>query len=223
MNPISGRFGSAVRIVIVDIHAIYRSGLVALLQQMPEVDQIAEAPTAHDAWQLPLLRDSDVVIVDHDFDTSTTFIRSVCEATHASVVVCSAQVGEDEVLAAVQAGAIGILDKGTLDPEALTACVRAAASGAGVMAPTLLGVLLRSLSRVSREVLEPRGVSLARLNSREQDVLRLVAQGLATREVAKQLCYSERTIKNVLHDVATKLNVRTRSQAVALAVRDGLI
>ena len=91
------------------------------------------------------------------------------------------------------------------------------------MAPTLLGVLLRSLSRVSREVLEPRGVSLARLNTREQDVLRLVAQGLATREVAKQLCYSERTIKNVLHDVATKLNVRTRSQAVALAVRDGLI
>jgi len=212
-----------VRIVIVDIHAIYRSGLVALLQQMPEVDQIAEAATAHDAWQLPLLRDSDVVIVDHDFDTSTTFIRSVCEATHASVVVCSAQVGEDEVLAAVQAGAIGILDKDTLDPEALTACVRAAASGAGVMAPTLLGVLLRSLSRVSREVLEPRGVSLARLNTREQEVLRLVAQGLATREVAKQLCYSERTIKNVLHDVATKLNVRTRSQAVALAVRDGLI
>jgi DNA-binding NarL/FixJ family response regulator len=212
-----------VRIVIVDIHAIYRSGLVALLHQMPELEEIAEAGTAHDAWQLPLLRDSDVVIVDHDFDTSTTFIRSVCEATRAAVVVCSAQVGEDEVLAAVQAGAVGILDKGTLDPEALTACVRAAASGAGVMAPKLLGVLLRSLSRVSREVLEPRGVSLARLNTREQDVLRLVAQGLATREVAKQLCYSERTIKNVLHDVATKLNVRTRSQAVALAVRDGLI
>ena len=52
------------------------------------------------------------------------------------------------MLAAVQAGAIGILDKSTLDPEALTACVRAAASGAGVMAPKLLGVLLRSLSRV---------------------------------------------------------------------------
>ena len=138
-------------------------------------------------------------------------------------MVCSAQCDEDDVLAAVQAGAIGILDKSTLDPEALTACVRAAASGAGVMAPKLLGVLLRSLSRVSREVLEPRGVSLSRLNTREQEVLRLVAQGLATREVAKQLCYSERTIKNVLHDVATKLNVRTRSQAVALAVRDGLI
>jgi DNA-binding NarL/FixJ family response regulator len=212
-----------VRIVIVDIHAIYRSGLAALLQQLPEVEEIAEASTAHEAWQLPLLRDCDVVIVDHDFDTSAQFIRSVCEATRAAVVVCSGLCDEDEVLGAVQAGATGILDKATLDPGALTACVRAAASGAGVMAPQLLGSLLRSLRRVSREVLEPRGVSLARLNTREQEVLRLVAQGMATREVAKQLCYSERTIKNVLHDVATKLNVRTRSQAVALAVRDGLI
>jgi DNA-binding NarL/FixJ family response regulator len=212
-----------VRIVIVDIHAIYRSGLVASLQRVPEVEAILEVGTAHDAWQLPELRDCDVVIVDHDFDTSTQFIRGVCEATHAAVVVCSSRVDDDEVLAAVQAGAIGILDKRTLDPDALTTCVRAAASGAGVMAPQLLGTLMRSLSRVSRDVLEPRGVSLTRLNTREQDVLRLVAQGLATREVAKELCYSERTIKNVLHDVATKLNVRTRSQAVALAVRDGLI
>jgi DNA-binding NarL/FixJ family response regulator len=64
---------------------------------------------------------------------------------------------------------------------------------------------------------------IARLSERERDVLRLVAQGLPTREVAAQLCYSERTIKNVIHDVVTKLNARTRSQAVAHAMRDGLI
>src|SRR4051794_5140819 len=108
---------------------------------MPEVEEIVEVASAHEAWQLPSLRDCDVVIVDPEFDTSAQFIRSVCEATHAAVVVCSARCDEDDVLAAVQAGAIGILDKGTLDPEALTACVRAAASGAGVMAPKLLGVL----------------------------------------------------------------------------------
>jgi DNA-binding NarL/FixJ family response regulator len=72
-------------------------------------------------------------------------------------------------------------------------------------------------------VLEPRGLSLTRLNAREQQVLRLVAEGLPIREVAVQLRYSERTIKNVIHDVVTKLNVRTRSQAVAQAVREGLI
>ena len=65
--------------------------------------------------------------------------------------------------------------------------------------------------------------ALSRLTSREQEVLRLVAAGHPTREVARRLCYSERTIKNVIHDVVTKLNARTRSQAVAEAVREGLI
>ena len=91
------------------------------------------------------------------------------------------------------------------------------------MAPDLLGTLLRGITRASREVLEPRGLSLSRLTAREQEVLRLVAEGHPTREVANRLCYSERTIKNVIHDVVTKLNARTRSQAVALAVRERLI
>ena len=63
----------------------------------------------------------------------------------------------------------------------------------------------------------------ARLTDREQQVLSLIAAGHPTREVAQQLCYSERTVKNVLHDVVTKLNARSRSQAVAHAVREGLI
>lgn len=72
-------------------------------------------------------------------------------------------------------------------------------------------------------MLEPQGLSLSRLTEREQRVLTLIAGGHAIREVAEQLCYSERTVKNVLHDVPTKLNARTRSQAVAYAVKEGLI
>jgi len=127
------------------------------------------------------------------------------------------------VLASVQAGAVGYLCKDTLTPGALTAAVNAAANGAGVMAPALLGTFLRGVTRVSQEVLEPRGLSLSRLTAREQQVLRLVAAGHPTREVARQLSYSERTIKNVIHDIVTKFNARTRSQAVAEAVRAGLI
>ena len=63
----------------------------------------------------------------------------------------------------------------------------------------------------------------AKLTDREQQVLSLIAAGHPTREVAQELCYSERTVKNVLHDVVTKLNARSRSQAVAFAVREGLI
>jgi DNA-binding NarL/FixJ family response regulator len=88
-----------------------------------------------------------------------------------------------------------------------------------VVAPDLLGNLLKSVSAEGVNGRPP----LARLTEREQQVLALIAQGHPTREVAQELCYSERTVKNVLHDVVTKLNARSRSQAVAHAVREGLI
>ena len=211
------------KLFILDPHSIYRSGLAAALSAVDEVDGVAEAGTVDDAWKHPDLPASDVVIVDHDLAGGMEFIRKVRETTGARVLVCSSKSEEHEVLAVTQAGAVGYLCKETLTPDTLIAGVRAAASGAGVMTPEVLGSLLRGISRVSREVLEPRGLSLSRLTAREQQVLRLVAEGHPTREVARRLCYSERTIKNVIHDVVTKLNARTRSQAVAEAVREGLI
>ncbi len=211
------------KLFILDPHSIYRGGLAACLASMDEVDSVAEAGSVAEAWEHADLPGADVVLVDHDLPGGHDFIRRVRETTGGRVLVCSSRCDEHEVLAATQAGAVGYLRKDTLTPEALVAGVRAAASGSGVMAPEVLGSLLRGISRVSREVLEPRGLTLSRLTAREQQVLRLVAEGHPTREVAKRLCYSERTIKNVIHDIVTKLNARTRSQAVAEAVREGLI
>jgi DNA-binding NarL/FixJ family response regulator len=212
-----------VKLFILDTHPIYRGGLTACLASLEEVEWVAEAGSVEEAWENGDLHEADVVVVDHDLGGGPDFIRKVRESTDARVIVCSSSSDEQEVLAATQAGAVGYLSKDTLTPETLIAGVRAAASGAGVMTPEVLGSLLRGISRVSREVLEPRGLSLSRLTAREQQVLRLVADGHPTREVARRLCYSERTIKNVIHDVVTKLNARTRSQAVAEAVREGLI
>jgi DNA-binding NarL/FixJ family response regulator len=211
------------KILVLDPHSIYRGGLASCLAAMEEVEEVTEAATVADALHNGALTSADVVLVDHDLPGGQDFIRKVREVSAARVLVCSSRLDEHEVLAATQAGAVGYLCKDTLTPDALVAGVRAAATGAGVMAPEVLGNLLRGISRVSREVLEPRGLSLSRLTSREQEVLRLVAEGHPTREVARRLCYSERTIKNVIHDVVTKLNARTRSQAVAEAVRAGLI
>jgi DNA-binding NarL/FixJ family response regulator len=211
------------KVFILDAHSIYRHGLVSCLAGMSEVDSVAEAPTIREAWADRRLPESDVVLVDPDVAGGGEFIRQVREKTGAAVVVCSSRADEQDVLAAVQAGAVGYLCKDTLTPETLETGVRGASNGAGVMTPEILGNLLRGISRVSREVLEPRGLSLSWLTAREQEVLRLVAAGHPTREVAQKLCYSERTIKNVIHDVVTKLNARTRSQAVAQAVREGLI
>jgi DNA-binding NarL/FixJ family response regulator len=142
-------------------------------------------------------------------------VGAVREATGARVIVCSSDCSQDAVLAALQAGAVGFLRKDELTPETLATAVSAAANGTGVVTPDLLGRLLDGVA-------ESRPVA-ARLTDREQQVLALIAAGHPTREVAQELSYSERTVKNVLHDVVTKLNARSRSQAVAFAVREGLI
>ena len=163
------------------------------------------------------------MLVDYDVEGLHELIGSIRNVTSGNVLVCSSRCDEQELFAAVQAGALGYLWKETLTPETLAASLRTAAAGAGVLAPELLGALLRTITRVSRELLEPRGMSLSPLTMREKQVLRLVADGHPTREVARQLSYSERTVKNVIHDVVTKFNARSRSQAVAAAVREGLI
>jgi DNA-binding NarL/FixJ family response regulator len=213
----------AVRVVIVDPHAIYRHGLAVSLQGLDDVEAVAEVATPDDALTDAALAEADVVICDSAVPGGELFLRTLRDTTAIRVVVCSSASSERDVLEAIGNGAVGYLCKQTLTPDALIASVRGAASGAGVVAPEALGALLRAVSRVSREFLEPQGLSLSRLTEREQQVLRLVAAGHPTREVARQLCYSERTIKNVLHDIVTKLGARSRSQAVAHAVREGLI
>lgn len=204
------------KVFVVDPHSIYRRGLAASLELLEGVESVAHAGSIRDTWEHPELFESDIVILDQAMDGGEEFIGSVAESTGARVMVCSSDGTEDAVLAAIQAGAIGFLRKDTLTPDRLAAAVNAAASGNGVVAADLLSGLLRSISPESRP-------STSRLNDREQQVLTLIADGHPTREVAEQLCYSERTVKNVLHDVVTKLNARSRSQAVAYAVREGLI
>ena len=180
---------------------------------------MADAESVREAWEHPDLFESELVILEVAVTGGADFIGAVTESTGARVLVCTAEPSDDAVLAALQSGAVGFLRKDTLTPEALAAAVQAAASGAGVVAPDLLGNLLRG---VSTDSLNGRP-TLARLTEREQQVLALIAKGHPTREVALELSYSERTVKNVLHDVVTKLNARSRSQAVAHAVREGLI
>ena len=209
------------KLFILDPHAIYRRGLAACLELVEGVSHVACAESVREAWESPALFDADLVILDHTMPGGGDFIGAVGESTGANVLVCTSDCSHDTVLAAMQAGAIGILRKDTLTMEGLAAAVQAAASGAGVVTPELLGSLVRSIGASGNG--NGRAHHHATLTDREQQVLSLIAAGHPTREVAQQLCYSERTVKNVLHDVVTKLNARSRSQAVAFAVREGLI
>ena len=187
------------------------------LEALPEVESVGHADGVRTAWEDEALFAADLVIVDHAMTGGPDFLSAVAEAAGAPVVVCSSLCSEDAVLAALQAGAVGVLRKETLTTDSLASAVRAAASGTGVVTSELLRDLLDGLAADYDKPIA------ARLTDREQQVLSLIAAGHPTREVAQQLCYSERTVKNVLHDVVTKLNARSRSQAVAHAVREGLI
>jgi DNA-binding NarL/FixJ family response regulator len=202
---------------VVDPHTIYRRGLAVCLEGLPEVQSVGQADGVRAAWEDEALFAADLVIVDHAMPGGQDFVGAVKEATGAPVVVCSSLTSEEAALSALQAGAVGVLRKDTLSIDALASAVRAASNGTGVVTSELLRSILDGLSPTNGKQ------SAARLTDREQQVLSLIAAGHPTREVAQQLCYSERTVKNVLHDVVTKMGARSRSQAVAHAVREGLI
>jgi DNA-binding NarL/FixJ family response regulator len=203
------------KLFVLDPHTIYRRGLVACLELMAEVDSVAHAGSVREAWEDPGLLAADLVILDTAAPGGPEFIGAAQEAAEAGVLVCASECGDADVIAAMQAGAVGFLRKETLTADSLGDAVRAAASGSRVVTPDLLDRLVAGLQVDERPA--------ARLTDREQQVLALIAEGHPTREVALQLSYSERTVKNVLHDVVTKLNARSGSQAVAFAVREGLI
>ena len=172
------------KLFVLDPLTIYRRGLVACLELLHGVEDVADAESVREAWEHPDLFSSELVLLEVAAPGGHDFVAAVSEATGARVLVCTSEPSDDVVLATLQAGAVGFLRKDTLTPDALAAAVQAAASGTGVVAPDLLGNLLKGVT--------PEGVNgrpaLARLTEREQQVLALIAQGHPTREVAQELC-----------------------------------
>jgi DNA-binding NarL/FixJ family response regulator len=192
---------------------VCQAGLAAQLRGRPEAHVVEDADEAVVA----------VVGTDEvDVDVART-IKAVQRNGCPRVVVVAGRLDDAGVLAAVEAGACGLLRRAESSPEHLSAAVVSAAAGDGSVPPDLLGRLLEQVARIGSQVLGPRGITLSGLSTREIEVLRLAAEGCETAEIAKQLCYSERTVKNVIHDITTRLQLRNRSHAVAFALRAGLI
>ena len=198
------------------VHArdpVSQAGVGAELRDWPEVRVVAAADAAEVA----------IVVADEVDEETIRMLKAVQRQGCTRVVLVTTRIDDHGLVAAVEAGASGLLRRSEATPAALVGAVRVAAAGDGCVPPDLLGRLLRQVGRLQRHVLAPRGLTFTGLSAREIDVLRLVADGLDTGEIARHLSYSERTIKNVIHDVTTRLQLRNRSQAVAYAMREGLI
>jgi DNA-binding NarL/FixJ family response regulator len=185
------------------------------------------------------LRSQAEVLVLDDFDPAHADVAVIVADEVDSATVCTARAAQHDgcrrvvmvvtrlddagLLAAVEAGACGILRRSEAVSERVAEVVMTAAKGDGSVPPDLLGRLLDQVSRLQRQVLSPRGLSLNGFTDREVDVLRLLSEGWDTSEIAVKLSYSERTVKNVIHDITMRHQLRNRSHAVAYAVRAGII
>lgn len=196
---------------------ISQAGVAAQLRGRPEVN-VLFGPDL-DAAEVA------VVIVDRLDEAAMRTVRAMrrMDGGCSRIVLVASDLDDGELLVAVDMGVCGVLRRREATPERLAIAVRAAADGDGTLAPDLLGRLLTQMGRLQRDVLAPRGIGPTGLTDREVSVLRLVADGHDTGEIADRLAYSERTIKNIIHDLTARLNLRNRSHAVAYAVKAGLI
>jgi len=209
------------QIFIIDSHAIFRMGMVAYLSSLPAIGVVKGCGSAAEAWQAPELAGAGLVLLDLAVGNIEMVIGQLHHRVGCPVMAMTESWQTAQVLEAVEAGAVGVLCKDGLTADGLGLQVRAALEGAGVIPPRLLATLLERRSGGANET--PRGTRQPGLTVREQRVLGLIADGKLTREVAFELAYSERTVKTVVREAIVKLGARSRSQAIASAVREGLI
>ncbi len=164
-----------------------------------------------------------LLVADRLDEPMTRLLSALHHQGFTRIVLVAGEVDDNEVLGAVEHGVCAVARRADAGPEVLVRLIKAAAAGEGALPPDLLGRLLNRVSRLQRQVLEPRGRSAGGMSNRETEVLRLVAAGCSTQEIADRLCYSQRTVKSILHDVTNRFQLRNRSHAVAYALREGLI
>lgn len=202
-----------VKVAVVAPDPLSRAGVMGQLRDTHALRAVTAAADA----------DVAVVVADACGEQTQEALRGVRTAGCRRAVLIVTELDDGGLFAAVEAGASAILRRAEATPERLAEAVEAAAVGDGCLPPDLLGRLLEQVQRLQRQVLAPRGLTLTGLSARERDVLRLLADGYDTADIARTLSWSERTVKNIVHDVTTRLQLRNRAHAVAYAVREGLI
>ncbi|GGR33621.1 response regulator [Deinococcus ruber] len=209
-----------IRLLIADDHRLFREGLKALISVTGGLHVIAEAENGQEALDLAILHDVQVVIMDIQMP-----ILSGLEATKRllalkpglGILVVSMFDDDDNVFAAMQAGARGYLLKGAA-PEELLRGIEAVAQGEALFAPSIARRLMNYFSRPTR--LPP--TLLPELTEREREILSHIAQGETNPRIARRLELSEKTVRNHITSIFSKLQVSSRAEATQRAKEAGL-
>lgn len=214
--------------VVVDGHDLFRSGLVALLRNSPGIEVVGHASRARLGIRLTLELHAQVVLIDMSVAGigSAAAMREIIGQVHPTrVIALSATSGtqdlEEELEAAVAAGASGFLLKDTPVGD-MAAAIRAVATGGAWLSPRVAAIALDRLRSNLRELREIPGTSGTSLSAGELEVIRLAARGLDNAQIAAELWISARTVRNRLASALVKLGLRNRVELATYAVRHGL-
>ena len=210
-----------IRVMITDDHKVVRQGLKMFLQLDPELDVVGEAENGAEAIERANELKPDVILMDLLMPVMggiEAIGRLRAELPGTEIIAITSVLEDEAVIGAVRAGAIGYLLKDT-DADALCRAIKAAAQGQVQLAPEAAIRLMREV-RSPEPKAQPVGETLT---ERETDVLRLVAQGRANKEIAAELGIGEKTVKTHVSNLLGKLGVQSRTQAALYAARVGLV
>ncbi|MBX5467439.1 MAG: response regulator transcription factor [Firmicutes bacterium] len=208
------------KLLLVDDHALFRSGLRAILEQDPDLEVVAEAKDGEEAIRLAEEWMPDLILMDIQMPgmnglEATRQIKEIMP--YVKIVILTASDDDDELLfEAVKAGAQGYLIK-HLEPDAFLREVKAHVRGEASISGDVAIKIIRAFSAHDAQ---PKQSSLT---AREIEVLKLVGEGASNREIASRLFISENTVKNHLRNILQKLHFENRVQAAAYAIRHGLV
>jgi DNA-binding NarL/FixJ family response regulator len=217
--------GESIRVLVADDHALYRRGLEMVLGAEDGIEIVGEAGDGAEAIRKVEELLPDVVLMDIRMPRRSgieacTAIKDVVPST--KIVILTISDEESDLYEAVRAGANGYLLK-DVPGEEIAAGIRAVASGQSLISPSMASKLLTEFASMIKKSEERPQVPVPRLTVRELEVLKLVARGMANRDIARELFISENTVKNHVRNILEKLQLHSRMEAVVYAVREKLL
>lgn len=208
-----------IRLFVVDDHILFRRGLISLLSEMAEFEVTGEAGSGEEALNVIPKTNTDIVLLDVNMPglSGVETLRALRKAGQTmSVLMLTVSQAESDLIGAILAGASGYLLKNA-EPETLRRTLLDVAEGKSVLSPEMTSLAFKVMRR------SPSGRPQDLLSGRELEVLRCLARGLTTAQIASQLYISENTVKTHIRHILEKMEVDNRAKAVAKALRAGLI